>query len=115
MQSKRRYVFAIGATLGAVSMMILSLSTGWVVTSGLAKTSATNMSQSAVIDSLVPICIHQFKAHDSAANSLLALKKMETWEREGYVSDKGWATMPGSTSPARGVARECASQLIAMG
>ena len=115
MQSKKGSVFAIGATLGAVAIMILSLSMGWVVTSGLAKTSAKDMSQSAVIDSLVPICMHQFKAHESAANSLVALKKMETWEREGYVSDKGWATMPGSSTPARGVARECASRLIAMG
>jgi len=115
MQSKKGPSFIVGAAVGAIAIMVFSLSMGWVVTSGLAKTSAAGKSETAVIDSLVPICLHQFKAHDNATSNLLALKKLDTWEREGYVSDKGWATMPGSTSPRSGVARECAAQLIAMG
>ena len=34
-----------------------------------------------------------------------------SWEKGTYVSQGGWATMPGATTPATGLASACSSKL----
>ncbi len=78
---------------------------GWVTHGG-----ANRMVQSAVIDRLVPICIAQ--ARRAPEGDLKALEATGRWERRDFVEAKGWATMPGSSSPETGVATPCVDALL---
>lgn len=110
---KGGFSFILGAAIGAVLFAVVSITAGWVVTSGRASASANEMSIQAVKDQLVPVCVHQARADLGITDKLAALKNTDQWQREGFVVKQGWATMPGSDSQATGVARECAAQLVA--
>lgn len=104
-------VFMLGGVTGVILFMAVSLSLGWVVTSGRANATVKETSQQAVIDQLVPICLHQFRGQADSASKLDTLRHLEQWKREDFVRDQGWSTMPGSKSSVAGVARECAARL----
>jgi hypothetical protein len=78
---------------------------GWVTQGG-----ANRMAQGAVIERLVPICVAQ--ARHAPEADLTALKDTGMWERRDFVEGKGWATMPGSSSPESGVATPCVDALL---
>ncbi len=103
--------FAIGAVAGAIALAIVMFSTGWAVTSNTAQTNARKMSQDAVVESLAAICVAQFEQADDKDQKLSKLVATDSWQRGGYVSDQGWATMPGSDTPASDVATACAQRL----
>lgn len=107
--SKSPFIF--GGVFGAALVAVVGFATGWVVTGGRAEVTAREMSAQAVTDQLVPICLHQFQGEADGAGKLQSLRDLSKWDREGYVRDQGWATMPGSDSPVAGVARACAEQL----
>ena len=46
-------------------------------------------------------------------HKLEALKHANSWMRGSFVTDQGWATMPGADKPGAGVAVECAIQILA--
>ena len=52
--------FAWGMAVGAVVLLIVVFSAGWVVTSGSAQLKAKAMATDAVMDRLAPISIAQF-------------------------------------------------------
>ncbi len=52
--------FAWGMGVGAIVLIIILFSTGWVVTSGAAKKKSEEMVRKALNDHLVPICVEQF-------------------------------------------------------
>ena len=106
--------FACGAVIGAIALSIVMLSTGWAVTSNTAQTDSRVMSQRAVVESLAAICVAQFEHTDNKAEKLSKLAATDSWQRGSYVSDQGWATMPGSDSPESAVALECAERLTKM-
>ena len=103
--------FAICGVIGAIFITILGLSMGWVVTSGRAHADASALVTDAVQQQLVPICVYQFRADSNTESNLAELQKLQTWEREKFVRDHGWATMPGSDSEVSGIAMKCASQI----
>ena len=72
------------------------------------------MSQDAVVEHLASICVAQFEGTDNKAEKLNTLVETDSWKRSKYVTDQGWATMPGSESAARDVATECAQRLAKM-
>jgi hypothetical protein len=80
---------------------------GWVTGGG-----ADRMAQSAVIEQLVPICVAQARRAPEA--DLTALKATGVWDRRDFVEAKGWATMPGSSSPDSAIAQPCAEALYAL-
>ena len=47
-----------------------------------------------------------------APKRLTGLKGIESWRQREVVEKGGWATMPGSTTPADGVASACAEALV---
>lgn len=112
MSKNQAMLFLFGGFVGAVLLTIGSFSMGWVVTSGLANATTKEMSEQAVIDQLVPICLHQSRNEADNAGKIDALRGLEQWKREDFVNDQGWATMPGSDSPAAGVGRECGKRLV---
>ena len=103
--------FVWGAVAGAVVLSIAMFSTGMAVTSSASNTNAKKMSQDAVVKNLASICVAQFEGADDRDENLNMLVATDSWKRSGYVSDQGWATMPGSESPMRAVANECALRL----
>lgn len=104
--------FVLGVVAGAVALLIVIFSTGWVVTSGSAQATAEEMAEEAVVDHLAPICVAQFLQDANREKRLKELKEKSSWERGDYVEEAGWATMPRSKSPDPEVADECARRII---
>ncbi|MBW2059658.1 MAG: hypothetical protein JRH07_16840 [Deltaproteobacteria bacterium] len=104
--------FVWGVVVGGIVLLIVIFSTGWVVTRGSAQAKAEQMAERAVVDYLAPICVAQFLEDPNKEERLKELKEMNSWKRGDYVKEIGWATMPGSKSPDREVADECARRLM---
>ena len=111
---KKEYMrpFAWGMAVGAIVLLIVIFSTGWVVTSSKADAQARVTAAEAVLERLVPISLAQFKLDPNGSDRLKELKKLDSWKRGEYVVAQGWATMPGEKEPDKGVAGEAAKRLI---
>ena len=101
-----------GIALGAIVLLIVIFWTGWVVTSNKAEVQGKDMAKAAVIEALVPICVEQFAQDPNKAERLEALKEKSSYQRDNYVEEIGWATMPAAESPVRGVADACAKRIL---
>ena len=104
--------FVWGMVVGAIVLLIVIFSTGWVVTSGSAQAKAEEMAKQAVVDRLAPICVAQFQQDPNREERLKELKELDSWKRGDYVKEQGWATMPGEKEPDSKVAEECARRLM---
>ena len=105
--------FLWGAVAGAIALAFVGFNWGGWVTGGTAEKLAGARADAAMLASLVPICVAQFKSSPEARGRLAALKEVKSWEQGGYVSSGGWATMPGSSAePNREVAAACAEALM---
>jgi hypothetical protein len=102
-----------GAVGGAAALAIVGFSWGGWVTANTADTNAKQRSEKAVVAALAPICVEQFRANTNASANLEALRKVSSWQQGAFVSDGGWATMPGSKAPVSEVASACAELLRA--
>ncbi len=111
---KKEYIKPLvwGVVAGAIVLLIVIFSTGWVVTSGSAKAKAEEMVEKAVLDHLAPICVEQFLQDPNKEERLKELKELDSWKRDDYVKERGWATMPGSKSPVPEIAEECAKRVM---
>lgn len=107
-----------GAVAGALVLGIVIFSTGWAVTSGKAQDMVDREKEKAVLSALTPICVAQFKAATNMTEEktlLAGLEEENSWDREDFVSEHGWATMPGSAEPNDEVADACAEELMKLG
>jgi hypothetical protein len=111
---KREYIkpFAWGMALGAIVLLVVSFSAGWVVTRGSAEATAKVMAADAVLARLAPIAVAQFMRDPNREERLRELKEVQSWKRGDYVKERGWATMPGEEKPDSNVAREAAERLM---
>ena len=103
--------FVWGIVVGAIVLLIVIFSAGWVVTNGKAE----EIAEQAVVDRLVSICVKQFLEDPDKEERLKEFEAKRSWEREDYVKEGGWATMPDEISPDDRVADECAKQLSELG
>ena len=62
--------------------------------------------------SVHPICVVQFNQDLGKIQKLRELKAAKAYQRDDYVKEQGWATMPGEEKPDNKVADECAKQLV---
>jgi hypothetical protein len=108
----RTFWIAIGAVVLA---LYLGFAQGGWVTGGTAGRMAETSAEGAVVERLTPICVAQFNADTQGALKLEELKALSSFQRSNYVSDQGWATMPGEAKPDRKVATACAKQLVLIG
>ena len=61
---------------------------------------------------LAPICVDKFRHATNADENLGKLKAISySWEKGTYVSQGGWATLPGNAEPNSAVAQACAEML----
>jgi heme A synthase len=100
--------FAWGMTVGAIVLLIVIFSAGWVVTSTSAEAQAKKTSAEAVIDRLAPISVAQYQADPNREARVKEMKALEPWKRSEFVMAQGWAKMPGEKESDSGVARACA-------
>ncbi len=97
---------------GAIVITILGFSWwGWV-TGGTAQQMAAQMAEEAVTERLAKICVYQFGQDPEKDQKLKELKEKSSWERDDYVKEQGWATMPGEDEPDRGAADKCVELLV---
>lgn len=101
---------AVGGAL--VWWIVLGAVFGWMP-AGSAERQAAEQANAAVLDVLAPICVARFQQDGDREQKLVALQQEQSWQRDAFVSKQGWATMPGAEKPARGVAIECANQILA--
>ena len=97
-----------GIVVGAIGLLIVIFWAGWVVTNSTAK----QMANETVLENLAPICVEQYLQDPNKVELLEILKEKSSYLRDDYVEENGWATMPGSESPVRGLADKCAKQII---
>jgi len=111
---KKEYIkpFAWGMAVGAVVLLIVIFSAGWVVTSNSAKAMAQEISEKAVLDRLAPISVAQFLQDPNRKERLKELKEIDSWKRGEYVQKQGWAIMPGEKESDWNVANECARRIM---
>ena len=100
--------FIWGIVIGAIALLIVIFWAGWVVTNSTAK----EMANETVLENLVPICVEQYLQDPNKVERFAELKEKSSYQRRSYVEEMGWATMPGSESPVRGLADKCAKQII---
>jgi len=92
--------------------MIVGFNWGGWVTGGTAQRMAEAMAQDAVVQRLAPICVVQFNQDLGKIQKLRELKAVKAYQRDDYVREQGWATMPGEDEPDRMVADACVKQLM---
>jgi hypothetical protein len=88
--------------------MIVGFNWGGWVTGGTAQT----MVENAIVQRLAPICVGQFNQDPEKDQKLIELQETRAYQRDDYVKNQGWATMPGEEKPDRKVADECAKLLV---
>jgi len=103
--------FVWGIVVGAIVLLIVIFSAGWVVTSSSAQAKAEEMAEEAVINRLAPICVAQFLQDPKWEERLKEFKKIDSWKRGDYVIEQGWVTMPGEKEPDSKLANEFAKRL----
>ncbi len=104
--------FFWGMVGGAVALAVLGFTFGGWVTGGKATEMSRQEADRAVIAALAPICADKFRhAKDVEANLGKLNAISYAWEKGTYISQGGWATLPGSTEPNSGVAQACAAML----
>jgi len=106
-------LFLGGGAAGVIVTTIVLFSTGWMVTSGLADRMQRDAVHDALKNQLASICVAQFKESSDQQTMVTAMQKVQTWERGDFVSEQGWATMPGQKDSESFVANECAARIIA--
>jgi heme A synthase len=107
--------FVWGMAIGAIVLLIVIFSAGWVVTSSSAKAEAKVMVTDAVMNRLAPIAVAQFMQDPNKEDRLKEMKELRAWgenNRSDYVQKQGWATMPGEKEPDGQVADEVARRLV---
>ena len=104
--------FVWGAMGGAALLAIVGFMFGGWVTGGTAAELARKQADAAVVKVLAPICVDKFRHASNAAENLGKLNAISySWEKGTFVSNGGWATMPGNGEPNTAVAQACAEML----
>ena len=101
-----------GIISGAIGLLIVVFWTGWVVTNSTAEAQGKQLAKEAVLEQLIPICVAQYLQDPNKVERFAELKEKSSYQRDDYVEEMGWATMPGSESSVRGIADKCAKQII---
>jgi hypothetical protein len=92
--------------------MLLGFTWGGWVRSSTAQRAADLTARDAVVSRLATICVSQFNQDPAKDQKLTELQAASSFQRGGYVTEQGWATMPGDEQPDRRVADACATQLL---
>jgi hypothetical protein len=73
---------------------------------------ADTMVADALVARLAPMCLAQYNADADKDTKLKELQAKNRWEREKYVEEQGWATMPFEKEPDTNVSEMCVEQIL---
>lgn len=107
---------AMGAVGGAVALAMVGYSWDFFLTPGEAETMAVQRANQAVGMALAPFCAEKFRRDSDATAKLIQLKKMDQWQRAGFIEQGGWAKTSGESTPnsaESAVSAACAEMLVA--
>src|SRR6516162_30504 len=62
----------------------------------LPRVSRQTAGEAAIVRVLAPICADKFRQASDSAAKLTALKGTDSWKRDDFIKDTGYATFPGS-------------------
>jgi hypothetical protein len=108
---------AQGACVGALVTMVIGFNWGGWVLGKTAETNAALRVNTALVQAYGPVCIERFKQQANVEAKWAEFAKIDTYRRDAYIQESGFATPPGSTSPNPAIADACAdalSKVIAM-
>ena len=88
--------------------MIVGFNWGGWVTGGTAR----EMTNDAITQRLSLICVGQFNQDAQKDQKLAELQGATLYQRDDYVKEQGWATMPGEANPDSKVADGCTQLII---
>lgn len=97
---------------GAILLSIVGFSWGGWVTGGTAQERAAQMTATAMVERLAPLCLMRFSEDPEKDQKFEELKKASSWQRRAYVEEQGWATVLGEKEPDHEVADECVNRLM---
>jgi hypothetical protein len=80
---------------------------GWVTGGSVEKTT-----QDVITQRMASICVGQFNQDPQKEEKLIALQEANSFQRDDYVKDQGWATMPGEAEANSKVADLCAKAIF---
>ena len=103
-------VFGI-AVAAMILTMIVGFNWGGWVTGGTAQKTTND----AITHRLSLICVDQFNQDLQKDQKLTELQSISRFERDDYVKEQGWATMPGDEEPDSKVADACSKLIVQSG
>jgi hypothetical protein len=111
-ESLRRLVH--GAIAGifltlAVGFSWFGYGLGWKLGSSV-ESVATARAEAAVVAAYAPVCSRDF-VRDATDANWAGFKTESTWNRDSYLMNNGYATLPGEKEPHRQIAGACAEAL----
>ncbi|KQZ87108.1 hypothetical protein ASD64_06595 [Mesorhizobium sp. Root157] len=96
----------------AVATMVVGFSWGGWVTGGTSQVAATEAGDTARGELASTICVERFNSAPDSAAKLVELKAItDSYKRQQFITDGGWATMPGQKTSERRAAAGCATTL----
>ncbi|MDX1670220.1 MAG: hypothetical protein R3194_12435 [Limnobacter sp.] len=98
-----------------VGTVVLTMIVGFVWGGWVTGGTAQETTDDAVIERLSAICLGQFNQDPQKDEKLAELQDVRVYQRDEYVTEQGWATMPGDQEPERNVASECAKLIVQSG
>jgi len=99
--------------LCAVATVVVGFGWGGWVTGGDAAAMESKAAAGASANLAAMVCVAQFHRDPDAAMQLVALGKLDRWERGDFIKKGAWATLPGMTDSVSGAADLCAETLTA--
>ena len=100
-----------GAAIGAVATMVIGFYWGEWKRGSTAEDMASRRVSLALVEVYAPICVERFQQQANVEGKWLEFTKIDSWRRDDYIKQTGFATPPGSTSPNARIADACAEAL----
>ena len=101
-----------GAIIGAIIVMIIGFGWGGWVLGSTSQRRADKMVDDALVARLAPMCVAQFNEDANKDVKFRELESKNRWERNKYVEEQGWATLPFEEEPDSMVAEVCVEKIL---
>jgi len=85
-----------GAFAGFLATVVIGFGWGGWTLGSTARETAAKSAAIAVVTVLAPMCADKFRQASDSPAKLTALKGTDSWKRDDFIKDTGYATFPGS-------------------
>jgi len=108
--SKSAAAWIVAGSVAAT--MIVGFNWGGWVLGGTADAMVTKAAASARAELAAAVCADQFMRSTNASVQLATLQATDSWKRDTFIEEGGWATLPGGEKPIAGAAELCSEKLM---